>query len=44
MEAFWGMMKSEMYYLKRFNSYDQLEAAVREYIEYYNLTFTVRIA
>lgn len=36
MEAFWGMMKSEMYYLKRFNSYDELEAAVKEYIEYYN--------
>ena len=36
MEAFWGMMKSEMYYLKRFNSYDELEAEVREYIEYYN--------
>lgn len=36
MEAFWGMMKSEMYYLKKFNSYDELEAAVHEYIEYYN--------
>lgn len=36
MEAFWGMMKSEMYYLKKFNSYDELEAAVIEYIDYYN--------
>ena len=36
MEAFWGMMKSEMYYLKKFSSYDELEAAVSEYIEYYN--------
>lgn len=36
MEAFWGMMKSEMYYLKKFSSYDELEAAVNEYIEYYN--------
>lgn len=36
MEAFWGMMKSEMYYLKKFSSYDELEAAVIEYINYYN--------
>jgi len=35
-EAFWGMLKSEMYYLKKFSSYDELEAAVREYIDYYN--------
>lgn len=36
MEAFWGMMKSEMYYLKKFSSYDDLEDAISEYIEYYN--------
>lgn len=36
MEAFWGMMKSEMYYLNRFNTYEELEAAVVEYIDYYN--------
>ncbi len=36
MEAFWGMLKSEMYYLKKFNSYDELEAAVIDYINYYN--------
>ena len=36
MEAFWGMLKSEMYYLKKFSSYDELEVAVSEYIEYYN--------
>ena len=36
MEAFWGMMKSEMYYLKKFSSYDELKAAVIEYIDYYN--------
>lgn len=35
-EAFWGMLKSEMYYLKKFNSYEELEAAVIEYIDYYN--------
>lgn len=36
MEAFWGMLKSEMYYLKKFNSYEELESAVIEYIDYYN--------
>lgn len=36
MEAFWGMLKSEMFYLKKFSSYDELEAAVIEYIDYYN--------
>jgi transposase InsO family protein len=36
MEAFWGMMKSEMYYLKKFNTYDELEQAVIDYIDYYN--------
>lgn len=36
MEAFWGMLKSEMYYLRRFNIYEELEAAIKEYIEYYN--------
>ncbi|MHC1720852.1 MAG: IS3 family transposase [Clostridiaceae bacterium] len=36
MEAFWGMLKSEMYYLKKFNSYDELEATVFDYIDYYN--------
>lgn len=36
MESFWGMLKSEMYYLKKFNSYDELETAIIEYIDYYN--------
>ena len=36
MESFWGMMKSEMYYLNKFDTYEELEAAVIEYIEYYN--------
>lgn len=36
MEAFWGMMKSEMYYLRKFNSYEELEAAITKYIDYYN--------
>lgn len=36
MESFWGMMKSEMFYLNKFNTYEQLEAAIVEYIDYYN--------
>lgn len=36
MEAFWGMLKSEMYYLKTFHSYEELKHAVTDYIEYYN--------
>lgn len=36
MEAFWGMLKSEMYYLQKFDSYEALEQAIIEYIDYYN--------
>ena len=36
MEAFWGMLKSEMYYLKKFNTYDEMENAIINYIDYYN--------
>ena len=36
MEAFWGMLKSEMYYLKKFNTYEELKEAIVEYIDYYN--------
>lgn len=36
MESFWGMMKSEMYYLNKFNTYEDLETAIMEYIDYYN--------
>lgn len=33
MEAFWGILKSEMYYLKKFYFYDELKVAI---IDYYN--------
>ncbi|WP_119872411.1 IS3 family transposase [Clostridium botulinum] len=36
MEAFWGMLKSEMYYLRKFNSYSELESVIIDYINYYN--------
>ncbi|MDE8734862.1 IS3 family transposase, partial [Eubacteriales bacterium DFI.9.88] len=31
MEGFWGMLKSEMYYLKTFHTYEELKQAVTEY-------------
>ncbi len=34
MEAFWGMLKSEMYYLKKFQTYEELKEAVSDYIDY----------
>lgn len=36
MEGFWGILKCEMYYLRRFESYDDLAAAIEEYIYFYN--------
>ncbi len=36
MEGFWGILKSEMYYLRKFHSYDELELAIDEYIHFYN--------
>lgn len=36
MEAFWGMLKSEMYYLKKFNTYEELVESINKYIDYYN--------
>lgn len=36
MEAFWGMLKSEMYYLKNFHTYEELVTAVSNYIDYFN--------
>nr|WP_307391821.1 IS3 family transposase [Bacillus horti] len=30
------MLKSEMYYLTTFLTYEELEAAIIDYIEYYN--------
>lgn len=36
MEGFWGMLKTEMYYIKAFHTYEELKEAVIDYIEYYN--------
>lgn len=36
MEAFWGTLKAEMYYLHRFHDYDSLQTAIEKYITFYN--------
>ena len=36
MEAFWGTLKSEMYYLQRFHDAETLQAAIDKYIDFYN--------
>ena len=36
MEAFWGTLKAEMYYLHRFLDYDTLKNAIEDYIRFYN--------
>jgi len=36
MENFFGLLKSEMYYRHKFDSTDELIAAIKEYIDYYN--------
>jgi len=36
MEGFWGMLKSEMYYLRKFTSADELITAIERYITFYN--------
>ncbi|MGN1115242.1 MAG: IS3 family transposase [Candidatus Ornithomonoglobus sp.] len=36
MEGFWGILKTEMYYLNKFDTYEDLENAITKYIYYYN--------
>lgn len=36
MESFWGMIKTEMYYLHKFSTAEELEESITEYIHYYN--------
>ena len=36
MEGFWGTLKSEMYYLQKFHTFEQLQQAVDEYMDFYN--------
>ncbi len=36
MEIWWGIIKSEMYYLRKFTGKDELVEAIEEHINYYN--------
>ena len=36
MENFFGILKQEIYYGKKFYSYEELKETIEEYIEYYN--------
>ncbi|SDI93381.1 IS3 family transposase, partial [Dolosicoccus paucivorans] len=36
MENFWGIIKEEMYHLKTYKSFEELENDVKQYIEFYN--------
>ena len=42
MEGFWGILKREMYYGKKFTSKGDLITAVESYIRYYNTERTQR--
>ena len=35
-ENFFGILKSELYYLKKYNSIEELEKDIKNYISYYN--------
>lgn len=36
MEGFWGIIKCEMYYLSRFDTYEDLVKAIADFIQFYN--------
>jgi len=36
MEGFWGIIKSEMYYLTKFSNFDELYCSIDKYINFYN--------
>lgn len=36
MESFWGTLKCEKYYLNKYETLDELEKAINEYIHFYN--------
>ncbi|MGD6994993.1 IS3 family transposase, partial [Sutcliffiella horikoshii] len=33
---FWGTLKCEKYYLEKYETFDDLEEAIDEYIQFYN--------
>lgn len=36
MENFFGLLKSELLYLEKFNSYEDFISKLKDYIDYYN--------
>lgn len=38
MEGFWSIIKTEMYYLNHFDTYEELKAAIAKYMYHYNNT------
>ncbi len=36
MEGFWGTIKAEMYYLKNYDSQEELKRGIITYIEFFN--------
>ncbi|MFD2043878.1 transposase, partial [Ornithinibacillus salinisoli] len=36
MESFWGTLKCEKYYLRKFNTFEELSKAIDDYIYFYN--------
>jgi len=36
MESFWGTLKCEKYYLRKYNTFEALSYAINEYIQFYN--------
>lgn len=37
MEGFWGIIKSEMYYLQKFHTFEELKLAIDKYMDFYNM-------
>lgn len=37
MEGFWGIIKSEMYYLRKYHTYEELNQAIDKYMDFYNM-------
>jgi putative transposase len=36
MEGYWGILKSEKYYLKKYSTFEELKNDIDEYIYFYN--------
>lgn len=42
-ENFFGLLKTELFYLEKFDSVEQLEKAIVEYIDYYNRRIKLKL-